>query len=165
MAANLSWPQCVKPSIAGTVLIQVPNLVITVLMDVLAPNGARSSAGTILTTTHVLYEVFVAAGNLKSLLFTRWCHSKWPSSVQYWSKTWQIITRCIKSWDVLHVPNYRYDHVIILMKFSPLAAVKPGISLGLHPANERRRYIVTMSLIGWGIYLDWSMWNLSKGQL
>ena len=25
----------------------------------------------------------------------------------------------------------------------------PGISLGMHPANERRRYIVTTSLIGW----------------
>ena len=26
---------------------------------------------------------------------------------------------------------------------------KPEISLGMHPANERRRYIVTTSLIGW----------------
>ena len=26
---------------------------------------------------------------------------------------------------------------------------KPEISLGMHPANERRRYIVTTSFIGW----------------
>ena len=25
-----------------------------------------------------------------------------------------------------------------------------GLILGLHPANERQRYFVTMSLIGWG---------------
>ena len=25
----------------------------------------------------------------------------------------------------------------------------PGLILGLHPANERLRYFVTMSLIGW----------------
>ena len=29
------------------------------------------------------------------------------------------------------------------------AHVHLGISLGMHPANERRRYNVTMSLIGW----------------
>ena len=27
--------------------------------------------------------------------------------------------------------------------------IKTGIILCLHPANERRRYIVTSSLIGW----------------
>ena len=30
-----------------------------------------------------------------------------------------------------------------------LILIVPGISLGMRPANERRRYIVTMSLIGW----------------
>ena len=28
-------------------------------------------------------------------------------------------------------------------------AANPGPILGLHPANERRRYFVTTSLIGW----------------
>ena len=31
----------------------------------------------------------------------------------------------------------------------PKSTTVPGISLGMHPANERRRYIVTTSLIGW----------------
>ena len=30
-----------------------------------------------------------------------------------------------------------------------LAVSLPGLILGLHPANERRRYKVTPSLIGW----------------
>ena len=35
---------------------------------------------------------------------------------------------------------------------------KAGISLGIRPANERCRYIVTTSLIGWvHTYLNWSL--------
>ena len=37
-----------------------------------------------------------------------------------------------------------------------------GISLAMRPANERCRYIVTTSSIGWThiIYLDWSLDNI-----
>ena len=30
-----------------------------------------------------------------------------------------------------------------------------GLILGLHPANERRRYKVMLSLIGWGQTCEW----------
>ena len=36
------------------------------------------------------------------------------------------------------------------LKWFPASAeIIPGVILGLHPANERRRYFVTASLIGW----------------
>ena len=34
-------------------------------------------------------------------------------------------------------------------KYDPVRALASGISLGMRPVNERRRYIVTTSLIGW----------------
>ena len=32
--------------------------------------------------------------------------------------------------------------------------------LGLHPANERRRYFVTTSLIGWTASLESALWYI-----
>ena len=48
MLTILFRPKCVNPSSAGTINIQDPNLVITVLTDGLAPNGARPSVSTVL---------------------------------------------------------------------------------------------------------------------
>ena len=40
-------------------------------------------------------------------------------------------------------------NVLIKSSHHHTLANKPGISLGMHPANERRRSNVTKSLIGW----------------
>ena len=37
----------------------------------------------------------------------------------------------------------------IIVHSTPWVCIMPGISPGMHPANERRRYIVMTSLIGW----------------
>ena len=46
----------------------------------------------------------------------------------------------LKGFKQSHSNNY-FWHLLI--------SVNPGLILGLCPANERRRYFVTMSLIGW----------------
>ena len=38
---------------------------------------------------------------------------------------------------------------IPMLPWDPARNVKSGLILGLHPANERRHYKVTLSLIGW----------------
>ena len=38
---------------------------------------------------------------------------------------------------------------MIAVSFGSLTPTSPGLILGLRPANERRRYKVTLSLIGW----------------
>ena len=50
MLASLSRPQCVNLSSASSAHIQNSDLVITIPADGLAPNGARPSAGTVMTT-------------------------------------------------------------------------------------------------------------------
>ena len=51
-----------------------------------------------------------------------------------------------------HDPNERTERDVITLKMEIQEIMKgglPGLILGLHPANERRRYFVTPSLIGW----------------
>ena len=55
-----------------------------------------------------------------------------------WSQRW---TRC-QHW------KEKWKNVVILMKCSSLAP-QDVVILYMHPANERRRYNVTSSLIGW----------------
>ena len=45
-----------------------------------------------------------------------------------------------------------YQHNNILLKW-----ILPGIIMCMRPASERRRYIVTSSLIGWAYTKKWSM--------
>ena len=49
MLAILFRAQCVNFSSVSPVCMQDPNFIISVLADVLAPNGARPSAGTVMT--------------------------------------------------------------------------------------------------------------------
>ena len=44
------------------------------------------------------------------------------------------------------VGSFPFSGIITVYLYKPY---KPGLILGLHPANERRRYKVTPSLIGW----------------
>ena len=39
-----------------------------------------------------------------------------------------------------------------------MSYVVPGLNLGLRPANERRRYFVTTSLIGWAQSVESALW-------
>ena len=52
----------IQPSSAGLVYIRDPNMVITVPTDGLAPNGARPSAGTVLTTERKFSPFFQLSG-------------------------------------------------------------------------------------------------------
>ena len=56
------------------------------------------------------------------------------------NRTWECFLDSYNCWEFPLVCKG-----ISIAPDSPLA----GISLGMHPANERRRYNVTMSLIGW----------------
>ena len=53
------------------------------------------------------------------------------------------------------VPVAELFHIVPILVLSsqvPIAQIfniLTGLILGLHPANERRRYFVTTSLIGW----------------
>ena len=49
------------------------------------------------------------------------------------------------------VNQHEFQHEIYLPRKAPAEVIfrKPGLILGLRPANERRRYFVTASLIGW----------------
>ena len=57
MSAISSRPGGINPSIADTVYIWGPDLIITVSADVQAPSGAEASAKTLLTTT-LWYFIF-----------------------------------------------------------------------------------------------------------
>ena len=54
--------------------------------------------------------------------------------------------RCMKFYAAWPYQIIRFIHILIIL--IRLAAY-PGLILGMHPANERRRYKVTPSLIGW----------------
>ena len=65
-----------------------------------------------------------------------------------------VVSICLSQWWLI------YWHIYASCKFLSLAqvmacwsqTVASGIRLGMHPANERRCYIVTMSVIGWVHY-------------
>ena len=45
--------------------------------------------------------------------------------------------------------EFCYVKSMQLLSLKSMRNTKPGLILGLHPANERRRYFVTTSHIGW----------------
>ena len=58
-------------------------------------------------------------------------------------------TSMLCKYDVLIKGNPLVSDQQILLTKNKNVDATTGISLGLRPANERRRYIVTTSLIGW----------------
>ena len=95
---------------------------ITVPADVLAPNGARPSAGTVMTT-----ELFMVPSNLPQLsiilnkvLLSRWHHSKW------WRK-FHKISRHLDGWyteyaaiTTHNIIYKRQDCVRIPLQYDPI---------------------------------------------
>ena len=91
----------------------------------------------------------------------------------YWTTVWsQMYSLPLDMYTLLEPRMGKYFikwyiSVPVLSTFLP-SFVHAGISLGMCQANERRRYIVTMSLIGWalcnnvfhwlGAYLDCSLY-------
>ena len=50
-----------------------------------------------------------------------------------------------------HHSYFQLEHILLwtVMMFSTMNDKNAGLILGLHPTNERRRYKVMRSLIGW----------------
>ena len=57
--------------------------------------------------------------------------------------------------------NWKPFYLSFNVLTSPSASVNTGLIIGLHPANERWRYFVTTSLIGWAQTLN-QPWNISS---
>ena len=99
---------------------------------------------------------------------------------QCWPRSIAKGTRDIKDWEIrlkrrvrmimttmlndIHTyVCYLFFHSLTVVSFTLFTsgpgdwAGCAGISLSMHPANERRRYMVTTSLIGWVHNLDWSL--------
>ena len=86
------------------------------------------------------------------------CHSMLASNFKtfYLKKAAvNLITTDKFQWKTLNIKNKfqwqinQNTHLSFESNVSESICCKPGLILGLHPANERRRYKVTQSLIGW----------------
>ena len=108
-----------KHTLTGCLIIDIAQLL---LMTELS-NGARTSAGTVLTLN--------MNGSVLPLK-TWYHHSKWQRSIGIFGHF-----KC------LHWSSK------ILQHFQDLVTDETGLILGLRPANERHRFKVTRSLIGW----------------
>ena len=85
--------------------------------------------------------IFTKFGLLVVKVFVRWVPAPWPSQQVWHLRRWQAPLR-----DMIHVTGKQHRN---WQQVTDGVRLITQLILGLCPANERRRYFVTTSLIGW----------------